>query len=265
MVTKHGKAAHCRNDCPFLLKSRVIQSLGWCSHCDRNDAGEKARLEAAQWVVRTSFEPPRVFCISSQSHRFLFHSCRHDVPVALILPMTHHFHATRANVSCARLGQASAPLLIFDTKCFRSLCWNVCLRQVILASVRIPHVVSPCETHLLACTCNIRLGPDLWWDWRIVVDSVDTHVLWSERAVGIPGYGTKEENPQTWRRDSTRSTADNEHGGVARLVQTERALIDARQEVAAAPKVTAPLVDTRTIGKAPTLTGEHKDWSEWSF
>ena len=29
-VTKHGKAAHCRNDCPFLLKSRVIQSLGWC-------------------------------------------------------------------------------------------------------------------------------------------------------------------------------------------------------------------------------------------
>ena len=27
----------------------------------------------------------------------------------------------------------------------------------------------------------------------------------------------------------------------------------------------APLVDTRTIGKAPTFTGEHKDWPEWSF
>ena len=23
--------------------------------------------------------------------------------------------------------------------------------------------------------------------------------------------------------------------------------------------------DTRTIGKAPSFTGEHKDWSEWSF
>ena len=37
------------------------------------------------------------------------------------------------------------------------------------------------------------------------------------------------------------------------------------QQVAAGPKVAAPLVDTRTIGKAPTFTGEHKDWPEWSF
>ena len=29
--------------------------------------------------------------------------------------------------------------------------------------------------------------------------------------------------------------------------------------------VTAPLADTRTIGKSPTFTGEHKDWPEWSF
>ena len=41
MVTKHGKAAHYRNDCPFLLKDHVIQSLSWCSHCDPNDALEK--------------------------------------------------------------------------------------------------------------------------------------------------------------------------------------------------------------------------------
>ena len=41
MITKHGKAAHCRNDCPFLLTSHVIQSLSWCSHCDPNDASEK--------------------------------------------------------------------------------------------------------------------------------------------------------------------------------------------------------------------------------
>ena len=31
------------------------------------------------------------------------------------------------------------------------------------------------------------------------MDSVDTRVLWSERAVGIRGYGTKEENHQTER------------------------------------------------------------------
>ena len=41
--------------------------------------------------------------------------------------------------------------------------------------------------------------------------------------------------------------------------------MDVRQQVAAVPKVTAPLVYTRTIGKAPTFIGEHKDWSEWSF
>ena len=41
--------------------------------------------------------------------------------------------------------------------------------------------------------------------------------------------------------------------------------MDTRRQVAAVPKVTAPLVDTRTIGKAPTFTGEHKDWPEWSF
>ena len=50
-----------------------------------------------------------------------------------------------------------------------------------------------------------------------------------------------------------------------RLVQTERALMDTRQQVAAVPKVAAPLVETRTSGKAPTFTGGHKDWPEWSF
>ena len=40
-ITKHGKAAHCRSDDPFLLKSHVIQSQSWHSHCDPNDALEK--------------------------------------------------------------------------------------------------------------------------------------------------------------------------------------------------------------------------------
>ena len=49
---------------------------------------------------------------------------------------------------------------------------------------------------------------------------------------------------------------------MARLIQTEQALLDTRQQVAAVSKVTAPLLDTRTIGKAPTFTSEHKDWTE---
>ena len=52
---------------------------------------------------------------------------------------------------------------------------------------------------------------------------------------------------------------------MARLVQTEVALMDTRQQGAAVSNVTAPLVDTRTSGKAPTFTGEHNDWLEWSF
>ena len=53
----------------------------------------------------------------------------------------------------------------FGTKCFRSLCWHLSLKQVILALIRIPHVVSPCETHLRVYTCSIRLGGTggSWW------------------------------------------------------------------------------------------------------
>ena len=49
----------------------------------------------------------------------------------------------------------------------------------------------------------MRLSRDFWWlDWCIVVDSVGTLVLWSGRAVGIQGFGTEEENLQTfvWNR-----------------------------------------------------------------
>ena len=41
MIAKDGKAAHCRDDCPFFLKSYSIHSLSWCSHCDPSDALEK--------------------------------------------------------------------------------------------------------------------------------------------------------------------------------------------------------------------------------
>ena len=108
-----------------------------------------------------------------------------------------------------------------------------------------------------------------------MVDSVDTR--WSERAIGIQGYGAKDENPQTWLRSDTRSTADNEaalqiptmteaqmradmEALMARLIQTEQALMDTRQQLAFLPEVTAPLADN-----ALTFTGEHKHWPEWSF
>ena len=41
--------------------------------------------------------------------------------------------------------------------------------------------------------------------------------------------------------------------------------MDTRQQVAAVPKVAALLVVARTTGKAPTSTGEHKDWPQSSF
>ena len=63
--------------------------------------------------MRTSFEHQSVLYQFPVSQFLVpqFHST-HDVPVALTLLMTHHVNATRANVSCARLRQASAPLLI---------------------------------------------------------------------------------------------------------------------------------------------------------
>ena len=51
---------------------------------------------------------------------------------------------------------------------------------------------------------------------------------------------------------------------MARLIHTEQALLDTRLQISAAPTA-ASVVDTRTIGKAPTFTGEHKDWPEWPF
>ena len=60
MLAKHGKAAHCRSDCPFLLKCHAIQSQSWHFHCDPNDAFGKARSEAAHRVMRTSFDPQSV-------------------------------------------------------------------------------------------------------------------------------------------------------------------------------------------------------------
>ena len=69
------------------------------------------------------------------------------------------------------------------------------LMQVFLDSIRIPHVVSSCETSLstrAAHDFDATSGGGTGGSWCTVL----THVLWSRRAVGSQGYGTKEENPQ---------------------------------------------------------------------
>ena len=67
MIAKHGKAAHCSCDCPFFFEvtrdsvSELVFSL---RHKRRIG---KARLEAARWSMRTSFEPQSVLCQFSVS------------------------------------------------------------------------------------------------------------------------------------------------------------------------------------------------------
>ena len=146
-----------------------------------------------------------MFCVSSQSHRFLFHSCTQDVPCC-----THPDHDaplqrdTCDRSMCKGSDRHQRLFSFFDTKCFRSLCWNVCLRQVILASVRIPHVVSSCATHLIACTCSIyiyiydfdvtsggRTGR-LWWTAVVhVYCGVDEQLVSRDPR-------QRSENSQTW-------------------------------------------------------------------
>ena len=51
------------------------------------------------------------------------------------------------------------------------------------------------------------------------------------------------------------------------LIQQERALAESRAAslATATARATSSLVDTRSIGKAPNFSGEHKDWHDWSF
>ena len=49
-----------------------------------------------------------------------------------------------------------------------------------------------------------------------------------------------------------------------RLIMTEKALVEARAGTPPPQRMT-PLVGTRSIGKAPSFSGEHKGWRDWSF
>ena len=56
MITKHGKAVHCRNDCPIPFEI-VFDSISELVFLLRSKQRfRKAIMEAAHWVMRTSFE-----------------------------------------------------------------------------------------------------------------------------------------------------------------------------------------------------------------
>ena len=83
------------------------------------------------------------------------------------------------------LRQASPPPLLLvwsrqrdSVEVFPPRGWIPCLQRVILSGILIFLTwCHPCETHLLASTCRIRLWRDFWWcDWRTVVDSGGTRV-----------------------------------------------------------------------------------------
>ena len=132
LITKNGRAAHCRNDCPFLLKSYSIQTLSWVFSLRSKRRFRKAHLEAARWVMRTSFEPQSVL------HQFpvtdiLAPQSTVCTPISCCtcpdhLTTTHSLNGTRA-----RLRHASALLVTsceVSVNVFRSLSWSLCSQCV---------------------------------------------------------------------------------------------------------------------------------------
>ena len=153
--------------------------------------------------MRTSFEPQSVLYqlpvsrILVQQLYTRLPCCTHPVHDAPFQRDTCERFMCKGSDRHQRLFSFSLILLLWSRLRDSGLVWNSSLRQVILALIRIAHVVSSCETHLIAYI-SIRLRRDyLWWDWQTVVDGGGTRVLWSDRAIGIQRHETKEENPQT--------------------------------------------------------------------
>ena len=158
----------------------------------------RKRLEAAHWIMRTSFERKSVlyqFPVSQIPvlHLYTRRPCcthpDHDAPFQ---------RDTCERFMCKGSGKASAPLLFFyQTVVLVSVArqWN-CLEPFLEAS-------HPCfdpdssrgvivrnTSHCLHLH-SIRLRRDFWWRGR---------VLWSGRAIGIRGYEPKEENLKRKRK-----------------------------------------------------------------
>ena len=94
-----------------------------------------SRSSSAQKLTSEQVPNSRLSCISSQSHRFT-------------LTMTHYFNATRAKHQ--RFFSFSLVLLFSSRLRDSGVVWNLCLRQVILALIRIPHVYCGVDEHLVS-------------------------------------------------------------------------------------------------------------------
>ena len=162
----------------------------------------KRRLEAAHWVIRTSFEPQSVskqFPVSQIFDPQLytrFPCCTHSDHDAPFQRDSCDRSMCKGSDGHQRLFSYLVVLVSVTRQC--GIVLEPCLQRVILTDIRIPHVVSSCTTHLIAYICSRRLRRYFWWwDLQTLVDSGGTRALWSGRAVGIQGYETKEEHPQT--------------------------------------------------------------------
>ena len=153
MVTKHGKAAHCRNDCPFFVCDSVAE-LVFSLRSKRRF--RKTRLEAAHWVVITSFEPQSVLYQFPVS-QILVPQLYTWRPCCILLAHDASFQRDTCECFWCKAQTGISASSHFGTKCFRSLCWNFCLRQVILALSRIPRGVTVRNTSLFLHLHTIRL------------------------------------------------------------------------------------------------------------
>ena len=50
MITRHGEAVDCMQDCPFFVKSHSINTLSLCSHCYPNDSSSKRAWRRRSWI-----------------------------------------------------------------------------------------------------------------------------------------------------------------------------------------------------------------------
>ena len=115
----------------------------------------------------------------------------------------------------------------------------------------------------------------LWRDTEIVVGrAVGTwEVVYKgqipKRGSGAEGYKPyqKEFLPITKQHlgnlNNRRSSVESRYGGADDTPDTNRA--NSARYATARRSCAQLLADTRTIGKAPTFSGEHKDWPEWSL
>ena len=138
----------------------------------------------------------RMFCISSQSHRFLFHSCTHDVPVALNLLVTPPFQRDTCDRSMCKGSVRHQRLFScwFGARHWtvwkrsRSPRWNLCLQREILSAKHISLLT------LAVYDFDVTAGGGtggLWW-------TVVVHVYCEVDEQLVSGDTGQKRNPQSW-------------------------------------------------------------------